>query len=389
MSITAPGQPSSIAASRSHYERVLGVPRDADVASIKVAFRDLAAKYHPDRNKTPEATGRFREIVEAYGVLSEPDARQNSGAPSSAGAGGKRSERAGARWFSPEDLWAGLDIDGIFGERRVCTSRSASDRSLLPKPDLAGERLQLELSISLEKVATGGVESIRIPQVERCAGCRGSGAAMGCRPRQCVDCAGTGERTEHESLAGALFRRVVSCVSCGGQGRFIESPCRECAGRGEVTRETVMDVRVPPGAQDGSVLRVCSDALVSLHGEPSSDVVVVARIAADRRFTQRGTELWRNETIDIVDAVLGTQLTVPGLGGDIEVSVPPGTQPGAVLRIVGEGLPAPGGGPRGNLNVVLDVRVPDRPGADERRLYAAIRALSPGTRAESCVLAAE
>lgn len=350
------------------FYTVLGVARDADQAAIKAAFRELALKYHPDRNKELGAEDRFKEIAEAYAVLSDPEKRQRYDAAGAAGVAG----------FSPEDLFSGIDFEDIFGTSGFGFGGGLFERLFGRKrAPRRGEDIELEVAVSLDRVLSGGKESIRVPQSEPCAACQGCGAKAGTSPRQCDPCKGTGLVTRTEHRGSVLFTSSTSCSACAGRGHFIDSPCPACGGRGQVSRDRTLDVTIPAGIEDRLVLRLRGEGLPS--AEPAGargDVLVVVRVVPDPRFMRDGTELFRNETIGVADAVLGTKLEVPTLDGGVTVKVPPGTQPGSVLRVRGKGLPRLGGGHRGNLNIVVDVRIPDHPSAEERRLYERIRSLS-------------
>lgn len=351
------------------YYEVLGVPRDADAATrIKAAFRDLALKWHPDHNKEPGAEERFKQIAEAYAVLSDPDKRQRYDASGYSGVAG----------FSAEDLWGGIDFEDVFGAAGFGMGASLFDRLFgRRRGPPRGEDLQVELAVGLERVLHGGKESVHLPRLETCTACVGSGAKAGTSPRPCATCGGKGQTTRGEHRGKVLFTSVSSCAACGGDGHVIDSPCPACSGRGRVTRDRTLEVTVPVGIEDGMVLRLRGEGLPSPQGpgEPGDGLVVV-RARPDPRFSREGTELWRTEVIDVPDAVLGTRLDVPTPDGDVTLKVPPGTQPGSVLRVRGKGLPPLGGGRRGSVNVLVVVRVPEHPSLEQRRLYEQLRGAS-------------
>jgi molecular chaperone DnaJ len=358
-------------AQRDYYE-VLGVPRDADLKTIKKAFRELALRYHPDRNKEPGAEDRFKEIAEAYAVLSDPKKRAQYDARGFAGVSG----------FSLEDLFSGIDFGDIFGgpgfglgfdfgeglfERFFGRRRPGPPR---------GENIEIELAVPLERVLTGGEETIRFSRPETCPSCHGSGAKPGTMPQSCKACGGTGKHVESRRQRGIVFQQVTTCGECHGRGIVIENPCPNCDGRGEVEREKTLTVKIPVGIEEGMALRIPG------YGHPSretggmpGDLYVVVRSAPDPRFERRGIHLWRTETIEVADAVLGTKLEVPTLDGHVTVSIPPGTQPGTVLRLHGKGLPEFQGKKRGDLYLSVQVRVPQKLTPEERRLYERLRAL--------------
>jgi molecular chaperone DnaJ len=364
-------------AQRDYYE-VLGVPRDADAKRIKDAFRSLAMKYHPDRNKSPDAEERFKEVAEAYAVLSDPKKRADYDARGFAGVAG----------FTPEDLFGGIDFGDIFGgvgfdadlgfgmgglfERLFRARRAGPAR---------GRDLQVELALPLETILRGGEETVRYTRPVACPRCAGSGADPGTQPRSCGACGGTGRKTlsrgEKRGGAAIRFQSITVCPDCGGRGTLIDKPCRDCRGEGRIERDESLKVAIPAGAEDGLALRIPAHGLSSDDpGGAPGDLFVVIASAPDPRFARSGADLWRSEAVSIAEAVLGTQLRVPTLNGALEVAVPPGTQPGAVLRLRGKGLPRYGGRGRGDINLRIEVQVPERVSAEERELFERLRALA-------------
>jgi molecular chaperone DnaJ len=346
---------------------VLGVSHDADEKAIKDAFRTLALKYHPDRNKDPGATDRFKEIAEAYAVISDPKKRAEYDQRGFAGVSG----------FSPEDLFGRINFGDIFGGNGFGLGGGLFDHLFRRHTGPSkGRDIELMLEISLDKVAQGGEETVRFGHDAACAACGGSGAAKGTQPRTCPDCHGTGRLTQaHREGRGNVFIQQVSlCPACHGRGSIIEKPCPECAGSGKVEREEALAVAIPPGIEDGVAMKISGkgEASTEAGGRPG-DLYVVVRTAPDARFTRSGADLWREETISIPDAVLGTSLTVPTLDGDASVTVPAGTQPDAVLRLRGKGLPRFQEKGRGDLYLRMKVHVPERLSARERQLYDSLR----------------
>lgn len=351
---------------RDYYE-VLGVPRDAEEKAIKDAFRKLALRYHPDRNKAPDAEERFREIAEAYAVLSDPKKRADYDAGGFAGVAG----------FSPQDLYGGINFDHLFGGLGFDMGEGIFSRFFGRRPrtgPVQGPNMEVELVISLQRVAKGGEETIRLTRRVPCPACGGSGAKAGTGVKRCAACNGTGRRTRSRREGGVIFQQVSVCATCRGRGSVPNKPCPECSGRGEVERVETLKVRVPLGIQDGMALRIPGHGGPSPeHGGIPGDLFVVVRVAPDPRFERRGADLWRTETIDVLRAVLGTRLEVPTLEGSAAVTIPPGTQPGTVLRLRGKGLPEFGERSRGDLYLRIEVQVPQRLSSEERALYERLR----------------
>jgi molecular chaperone DnaJ len=353
-------------AKRDYYE-VLGVARDADEKAIKDAFRTLALKYHPDRNKDPGATERFKEIAEAYAVLSDPKKRAEYDHRGFAGVSG----------FSPEDLFGGINFGDIFGNGNGGGGLFDHFFRRHPGPP-RGRDIEMVLDIPLARVAQGGEETVRFGRDAVCSECGGSGAAKGTQPKACPECHGTGQLTQsHREGRGNVFIQQISvCPACHGRGVVIEHRCQACAGSGKVVREESLAITIPPGIEDGVALKISGkgEASTETGGRPG-DLYVVVRAAPDSRFTRSGADLWREETISIPDAVLGTSLTVPTLDADASVTVPPGTQPDAVLRLRGKGLPRFQEKGRGDLYLRVKVHVPERLSTKERELYDKLQAM--------------
>jgi len=368
-------------AQRDYYE-VLGVARDADAPAIKDAFRRLALKYHPDRNKSPDAEERFKEIAEAYAVLSDPKKRAEYDARGFAGVAG----------FTPEDLFSGIDFGDIFGEAGFGLDFGFGGGGLFDRlfgrrraGPVRGRDLQVELVLPLETIARGSEETVRYPRPVDCPRCHGSGAEPGTAPRTCTTCGGSGRkvvtRGEQRGQAAIRFQQVTVCPECDGRGTIIDKPCRDCRGEGRVEKDESLKVSIPPGAEEGMALRIPAHGLPSTEAKaPPGDLYVIISSAPDTRFARSGADLWRTETLGVADAVLGAALKVPTLDGAVEVTVPPGTQPGEVLRLRGKGLPVFGARGRGDLHLRIEVRVPERLSAAERELYERLRALKTGPR---------
>ncbi len=358
---------------------MLGVPKNADGKAIKDAFRKLALQYHPDRNKEPGAEERFKEIAEAYAVLSDPNKRAEYDARGFESVAG----------FSREDLIGGINFDDLFGGLNFdfgfgggLFDQFFHRRKAGP---VRGANIEVELTIPLERVVSGGEEKVRLPYQTACSACHGSGAAAGTQPRNCSACNGTGRQTvsrrEARGKGTVVIQQVTVCPACSGRGSIIDKPCQSCGGTGKTEREETLSITVPVGAEEGMALRIPGRGMPSREpgGQPG-DLFVVLRSAPDPRFERDGADLWRSETIAVADAVLGTKLKVPTLDHPAEVTIPPGTQPDSVLRVRGKGLPEFGGGQHGDLYLRIRVHVPEHPSSEERDLYQKLRDLAGGRR---------
>ncbi|MDH5484487.1 MAG: molecular chaperone DnaJ [Gammaproteobacteria bacterium] len=364
---------------RDYYE-VLGVARDADQKTIKNTFRKLAMQYHPDRNKSPEAEARFKEIAEAYAILSDPDKRKQYDTRGFAGVAD----------FSAEDLFGGIDFGDLFGDMGFGFNFGGQREGGLfdhlfrhqqrgPSP---GRDIEVQVMVSLDTINTGGEELVRLGHPMRCEACHGSGAEKGSSPRKCETCDGSGQkilsRKETRDKGSVMFQQIIVCPDCHGKGTFIDNPCKQCHGSGQIDKEESLKVKIPKGAEEGMALRISGHGLPSSSGGPPGDLYVVVRTAPDPRFQRLGADLWRNESIDISDAVLGTEIEVPTLGKAITVKVPPGTQHDEVLRLRGKGLPYFEGSTRGDLKLRIHVVIPKQINDEERKLFEQLRTLNKG-----------
>jgi molecular chaperone DnaJ len=361
---------------------VLGVARDATEKQIKDAFRTLALKFHPDRNKEPGAEEKFKEIAAAYAVLSDPNKRRQYDTRGFEGVAG----------FSEEDLFRHVDFGDLFGGLNFDFGPSGFGGGLFDRffgrrraGPPRGANIEVELRVPLERVATGGEEKVRYTRPVECEACRGSGAKAGTQPRRCEACQGTGRKTarsqRRKGEGEVIVQSISMCPVCRGRGEIIDQPCPKCHGVGQMQREESLTVNVPVGVEEGMALRV------SGHGMPAEekggvpgDLFVVVHSAPDSRFERAGTDLWREEILTIPEAVLGTRRKVPTLDGQVEVTVPSGAQPDSVLRLAGKGLPEFGGRGRGDLLLRLRVEVPQRVNAKERELYESLRELGGSQR---------
>ena len=358
---------------RDYYE-VLGVAHDADAKAIKNAFRQLAMKYHPDRNKSPDAEARFKEIAEAYAILSDPKKRADYDARGFAGVAG----------FSAEDLFSGIDFGDIFGDMGFGFDIGGGlfgdlfRRHRRPSGPAKGSDLEVRLVIPLEKVNSGGDETVAFNRPVTCTSCHGSGAKPGTEARKCSACNGTGQqvitRKETKEKGTISFQQITTCPICNGQGTFIDTPCDMCNGRGEINKEDKLKVTIPAGVDEGTALRIPGHGLPSHDSSgPSGDLYVIVRSKPDSRFERHGADLWRLETIEIPDAVLGTKINIPTLNGQVEVKIPAGSQPDEVLRLKGKGLPVFGAPMHGDINIRLQIHIPEKLTAEEKDLYSQLR----------------
>lgn len=326
-------------------------------------------QYHPDRNKEPGAEERFKEIAEAYAVLSEPAKRAEYDAGGLPQVG----------HFSAEDLFGGINFDDLFGGLGFDFGSSLFDRSVgRPRRGVParGANLEVELRVSLQRVLDGGEEQVRVARRLRCETCQGSGAKPGTTPRECASCHGSGRAISGGRKGGVLFQRVSPCPDCDGRGIIVDQPCADCEGSGLAEKTDTLTVRVPRGVEEGMALRIPGHGLASEgKGGAPGDLYVVVHTAADPRFERDGSDLWGSEEISLSDAALGTERSVATLDGEVTIKIPPGTQPNSVLRLKGKGLPHFSDRVRGDLLLRLRVVVPEKLSAAQRDLFERLREL--------------
>ncbi|CAB1129634.1 co-factor of molecular chaperone [Candidatus Hydrogenisulfobacillus filiaventi] len=353
-------------AKRDYYE-VLGVSRNASQDEIKRAYRQLARKLHPDANPgDPTAEERFKEINEAYEVLSDPEKRSRYDAF------GTQGPQAGAGFRPGSDMGGFGDLfDMFFGSMGM-----GAERGRRAGPE-RGDDLRYDLTITLEDVMQGAEREIRIVREEVCPTCGGTGAQPGTQPERCPQCHGSGQVQQvRESFFGRMVT-VHTCPRCHGTGRIIAHPCHACHGSGRVRAERRLVITIPPGADEDRPLRVAGEGAAGRRGGPPGDLYVVLHVEPHERFRREGDDLWTDLTVSFAQAALGAEIPLAGLTGEESVPIPPGTQSGEVLTLRGKGLPHLGSPQvRGDLKVRVQVAVPRRLSARERELlhqWAALR----------------
>jgi molecular chaperone DnaJ len=352
----------------SEFYALLGVPREATEAEIKKAYRKLAMEYHPDRNPSPEAEARFKEITEAYEVLRDPQKRSAYDRFGKAGVGG-----TGGFNYHHVDLSEALnifmrDFGGLGGFESIFGGgRARQDHR-------RGQDVRVTLKLSLAEVATGVKKSVRLKALDRCTVCDGSGAKAGTKPTTCTTCGGSGEvRRQARSMFGQ-FVSVSPCPTCAGEGTVIASPCEVCRGEGRVRADRTVSVEIPAGVASNNYLTLRGQGAVGPRNGPSGDLLVMLDIKEDERFERQGDDLYHDFLLSFSQAALGGTFTVPTPYGDEEVKIPAGTQTETMLRLRGRGLPVLGQNAKGDLLVRIHVWTPERLSAEQERLFRELAA---------------
>jgi molecular chaperone DnaJ len=343
------------------YYQLLGVSREAGDDEIKKAFRRLARELHPDVNRhDPEAEERFKEVAEAYEVLSDRERRSVYDRYGHEGLRSGGFEPNFANFGSVSDIFemffGGGDLGSVFGGR---SQRSGPARG----PDAA-----IELSLTLADVASGVSREVEVELSSTCSSCHGNGAEPGTPIETCGRCEGTGQlQSVSRSVFGQLVRTHI-CDVCGGEGKIAKTPCRQCGGRGHELGTRALTVDIPKGIEDGQRVRLAGGGHAGARGGPAGDLYLLVRVEPDPRFERHGEDLVTRLDVTFTDAALGAKLTVPTLDGPEEVELEPGTQPATVLRLRGQGLPALRGRRKGDIHVVVNVLVPSRLDDEQRDL---------------------
>ncbi|HHU85848.1 MAG: molecular chaperone DnaJ [Pelotomaculaceae bacterium] len=351
---------------RDYYE-VLGVSRNATSDEIKKAYRKLARKYHPDANPgDKDAEAKFKEISEAYVVLSDPEKRAGYDRFGHAGADGQ-----GFGGFEGFGDFGGLgDIfEMFFGGGGRTRRRTGPER---------GQDIRTDMEISLEEAAFGLEREVKVPRVETCGTCGGSGAAAGSKPKTCLACAGTGQVQFTQSTPFGRIVQSRTCDRCRGTGQVIEKPCPTCRGAGSVRKTRSIKVKVPPGVDNGSRLRLAGEGEAGTRGGPPGDLYVYIHVKQHKLFRREGDDLICEIPLSFVQAALGDEIDVPTLEGKEKLKIPEGTQPGTVFRIRGKGVPHLSGFGRGDQHVRIKVMIPGKLSEKQKELLREFARLDNG-----------
>ena len=354
-----------MAESKRDYYEVLGVSRDADDATLKKAYRQVAKKYHPDMNPgDAEAEKKFKEASEAYAVLSDPEKRrqydQFGHAAFEGGAGG-------AGGFGGFDF-GGADFSDIFGDIFGDLFGGGSRRGRAGQGPMKGMNIRKSVRITFEEAVFGCEKEITIERIESCDDCGGTGAAKGTTAETCPNCRGTGVVTQTQRTPLGMFQTQGACPNCRGTGKIIKKPCPKCGGQGRVRKARKFKVNIPAGIDDGQSIQQRGQGNAGVNGGPAGDLFVTVAIRPHPIFTRNGPDVHVDIPISFAQAALGDTLQVPTIDGRIEYKIPEGTQTGTTFRMRGKGIQNVNGRGRGDQYVHVNIEVPKNLSDKQKKL---------------------
>jgi len=342
-----------MAVKRDYYE-VLGVNKNATDEELRKAFRKLAFKYHPDHNHGDGAEDRFKEVNEAYEVLSDTNKRSAYDR-----FGHEGNQNAFGRGFDGFDFGFGDIFDAFFGGSGA-SSAQAPQR---------GANLQYRLTITLEDAYFGTEKDVTITRTENCSECHGTGSKPGTSPERCPNCNGTGQVRRVQSSLFGRFTNIAACPQCHGEGQIITDPCSTCQGARIETRQRTLKVKIPAGVTEGSQMRIRSEGNTGARGGSSGDLFIVLQIAEHELFMRDGDNLLYELPINFAQAALGTDMVVPTIEGNEKIKIPAGCQTGSVFRIKNRGIPHLNNRGRGDQFVTVSIYTPETLSKEQRKLF--------------------
>jgi molecular chaperone DnaJ len=350
---------------KQDYYEVLRVSRNASDEEIKRAFRKLAFQYHPDRNRQSGAEEKFKEINEAYQVLSDPEKRHRYDRYGRVDVeGGFPDFGFGGLGDVFESFWDGFGT--IFGQ----TGQRGPQK---------GDNLQMHLTLSFEEAVFGCSKEVEIPRIEFCPSCHGIGSKAGTNPETCPDCRGTGQvRRVRQSIFGR-YTSITNCPRCGGSGTIISNPCPQCHGRGRMKVKRKIKITVPAGVDDEYRLRLDGEGSAGVYGGPPGDLYVTLSVKPHNFFHRDGSDILYELPINFAQAALGDEVEVPSLDGKVDLKIPPGTQNGKTFRCKGKGISHIDAKGRGDLLVKVVITTPQHLDKDQRRLFEELAKMLPRT----------
>ena len=343
------------------FYQILGVSRDADADTLKSAYRKLARQYHPDVNKDPGAEDKFKEIGKAYEALANPETRARYDQFGEAGIGGAAGMPDMGDMGGFGDLFETF-FNGFGGQS------SQGGRSQRRGPQ-QGDDLRYDLNIDFNDAIFGQQREIKIPHLETCEVCKGSGAKQGTGPTNCTTCGGSGQVRRATRTPFGNFTQVAECPSCNGVGQLIANPCVSCGGNGVKQVRKKLRINIPAGVDTGTKLRVSGEGNVGLKGGPPGDLYVFIKVKNDLNLKRDGINIYSEISVSYLQAILGDTVEIITVDGKVSLKIPSGTQPNSILSLENKGVPRLGNPvARGNHQVSVKVKLPTRISEDERIL---------------------
>ena len=368
---------------KKDYYELLGVARDAGADDIKKAYRQKARKYHPDVNRDdPKAEDKFKEITDAYEVLTDPQKRSAY-------------DRFGHDAFDPTKQAGGFgggfdfeNMGGGFGDLFdiIFGSSGFGGRQRRTGPQRGADK-EMRLEIKFEDAIFGNEKEVEVTRIESCEHCKGTGAQPGSETKSCPTCNGSGQTKSVQSTPFGRFETVKTCARCNGEGKIIEKPCTHCKGQGKMRKARKINVRIPAGVDSGSRLRIPSEGEQGINGGPPGDLYIGLNVRPHAKFQREGYTLITKLEINFVQAALGDSIEITLLGGEkYSVQIPEGTQPGEVLSIKGKGIPHLQSSRVGDLKVVIQVSIPKKISARQKELLHSFYDDSSGKNAKKGII---
>lgn len=364
------------------FYAILGVPRSADIADIKRAYRRLAKEYHPDVNDSDNAKAKFQDINRAYEVLADDEKRKRydmygeqgvgTSASSEASAGNPFGRGGPGGGFATE-VDIGDIFDSFFGGGGMGGAGPGRGGGR-PRGPVVGDDLRFDLEVDFKTGIFGGEELVRIRHLETCGTCGGDGVKPGSKKVRCTTCNGQGVTVQVTRTPLGNFQTQQVCPTCRGTGEMVEEYCGTCSGKGVVSRTKEIKVSIPPGIEDGNKLRIRGEGDAGPNGGPPGDLYIFLSVKEDKEFRREGPRIYSDASISYLDAILGASIKCPVVDGEVTIKIPKGTQPGQVMKLKGKGAPRLGDADRrGDHFVTINVNIPESLSKEEKELVEKLR----------------